>query len=325
MSLKDLTELDGKGLLERAQSSVEEGKLEDALGVFNEIIRRTDSKLPSPVFSRATCYIQLKKYKEAIADCKLILSLPDEPIDGGLVPGSTSLHSAAYSRLNNAYKNLNMIEEASEALKLRSDLEQKLQKETKSKAVDSKKDVSKRKTETASEIIEKSEIPPELQSKINALKEKGNMLYQESKFAEAIKIYELALKHYSDNAAVHSNLSQTYLKLEKYTEALFHANETVRIKSNWAKGYYRQGQIYMKLEKFQEATQSLQLALQHAPEDQLIASLLVQALSSNNSITYFKRQHLNTFISCLLAVICAAYITGAFDYIWPVIAKTGKF
>lgn len=316
MSDKNLRELDGKGLLEKAQKSVEENNLEGALEVFTEIIRRTDAKVPATIFSRATCYIQLKRYKEAIEDCKLILALPDAPIEEGLVAGSSSLHSASYSRLNNAYKSLNMLEEASDALKSRSQLEQDLQK--KNKKVENAKSVPKRNSETASDIIENasttsSDIPSAIQSKVNVLKEKANNLYQDSKYEEAIKIYDLALEHYSDNSTIHSNLSQTYIKMENFDKALFHANETIRIKPDWAKGYYRQGMALMKLNKFQEANKSLEEALQLAPEDQLITSLLAQSLASSNSNSLFKNQQLQTALTVILAVLCAAYIAGFFD------------
>ncbi|KAJ9049385.1 STIP1 y and U box-containing protein 1 [Entomophthora muscae] len=137
--------------------------LEEAVKVFDEIVYRTKSKVAMPLFSRATCYIQLKKYNEAVADCKLLLELPDESIEEGLVPGCTTLHSGVYSRLNNAYKNINMLEEAAAALKSRSLIEDKVKKE-KSKETDS--------------VPTKA---PDVDKKVEVLKAKANKLFGEKK------------------------------------------------------------------------------------------------------------------------------------------------
>ncbi|KAI0225061.1 hypothetical protein L0F63_004937, partial [Massospora cicadina] len=184
LTMVNISGLNGEELVKHAQACIEKQNLEGAVKVFDELVLRTNSKAAMPLFSRATCNIQLKRYKEAVEDCKLLLEFSEESIDEGLVPGCTTLHSAVYSRLNNAYKSLNMLEEAAAALKARSLIENKAKK-----AKNSQQSIQPSKIETKNASDNKE---------VNILKEKANKLFGEQKFEDAINIYKLALEHDSE-------------------------------------------------------------------------------------------------------------------------------
>jgi tetratricopeptide (TPR) repeat protein len=97
--------------------------------------------------------------------------------------------------------------------------------------------------------------------------EKGNALYEEMQFAEAVEEYEKALELEPDNVDVMSNLGVTYYRLGKldeaievYNRAITAAPEDADIRSNLAAAYVQKqgpdgGTDYLNkaLEQYQKA------------------------------------------------------------------------
>lgn len=59
-----------------------------------------------PLLSRATAYIQMEKFEEARDDLLKVLGMPNVAIPAEVVPGSTTMHSAACVRLAKVYHEL---------------------------------------------------------------------------------------------------------------------------------------------------------------------------------------------------------------------------
>jgi tetratricopeptide (TPR) repeat protein len=243
MSNRKFKNVQGLELFQLAAKATENKDLPLALEYFDEIVTRTGSKSALPLLSRATCYTELKQFEKCVEDCQKILKLPSIPIQEDLVKGSTNSHSAAYSRLNNAYKELNMTDKAGEALKKRADIESAARKEAYER---NKKTIQTEGEPKIQEVIEDEDeedkkFTEELNKKIKEFKTRGKDLFLQKRYEDASKVYKIALQLDEDDHILHGNLSGCYIQLGKFDDALYHANECVRINGNWAKGYYRQG------------------------------------------------------------------------------------
>ena len=69
------------------------------------------------------------------------------------------------------------------------------------------------------------------------LKEKGNKLFSEHKFEEAIKMYTEAIEE-QETAVLYSNRAFCWLKLDMYGAALADAQKAIALDPNYAKGSF---------------------------------------------------------------------------------------
>ena len=85
------------------------------------------------------------------------------------------------------------------------------------------------------------------------LKQRGNELYKQQKYAEAIEQYGKALDFSIDDPVLLSNRSVAYWKLGDYGNALKDAQKCIAVKPDWVKGYLRMAVALNCLKKYQEA------------------------------------------------------------------------
>lgn len=85
------------------------------------------------------------------------------------------------------------------------------------------------------------------------LKAKGNALFRDSKFLEAIVEYTAAIDLDPRNPVIYSNRSLAFLRLEQYFYALKDADTSIHLNPEWSKGYYRKGQVETLTEQFEAA------------------------------------------------------------------------
>ncbi len=84
-------------------------------------------------------------------------------------------------------------------------------------------------------------------------KEQANNYFKEGKYDEAIVIYTEILDNDNDNCAVLSNRSASFIKINKYTEALTDAAKCVKLKPDWGKGWGRLGASLYGQCKYEDA------------------------------------------------------------------------
>jgi stress-induced-phosphoprotein 1 len=90
-------------------------------------------------------------------------------------------------------------------------------------------------------------------TEFNKLKEKANDYYIEGKYNEAVNIYTQLLDWEPENYMVLSNRSATYIKLQKWNEALNDAVMSTKLKPDWGKAWGRLGAALYGLDKLDEA------------------------------------------------------------------------
>ncbi|KAL1117877.1 hypothetical protein AAG570_004190, partial [Ranatra chinensis] len=120
------------------------------------------------------------------------------------------------------------------------------------------------------------------------LKEKGNKCVKDKKYEEAILHYTHAVKLDSTNYSLYSNRSLAFLKVKQYYHAYQDALETIRLKPDWAKGYFRKGEVESATFQYSDALLSYHGALQLLPGDETLleaikqTTLLMQKHKKNN-------------------------------------------
>ena len=106
---------------------------------------------------------------------------------------------------------------------------------------------------------------------VSHTKEKADSLYKQSKFAEAINVYNSVIEEKNKATAVgsreelhilHSNRCACYLQVGDILKAMEDANSCVRLNPGWCKGYNRKGACLLRLSLRDEAILSYEKALE---------------------------------------------------------------
>jgi tetratricopeptide (TPR) repeat protein len=96
-------------------------------------------------------------------------------------------------------------------------------------------------------------------------KQKGNDLFKEQKYEEAIKQYNKAIQLCPDNASYYSNRAACWSSKENHDSALADANRCLEKDPNFIKGYSRKGKALSDLGKFAEAEAAYKEGLAKEP------------------------------------------------------------
>ncbi|WZN66970.1 hypothetical protein HKI87_17g85420 [Chloropicon roscoffensis] len=98
------------------------------------------------------------------------------------------------------------------------------------------------------------------------LKQEGNALYKQGLYLKAAATYTSAIKLDKNNGVLYSNRSAALLQLNKVTKAMADAEECIRLKPDWEKGYFRKGNAFETLAKTEEALEAYKIAAEKNPD-----------------------------------------------------------
>jgi tetratricopeptide (TPR) repeat protein len=98
------------------------------------------------------------------------------------------------------------------------------------------------------------------------LKAEGNQLYKDKNYLKAAATYTQAIKVDKNNGVLYSNRSAALLQLNKVTKAISDAEECIRLRPEWEKGYFRKGNALETLKKTDEALECYKLAAEKNPD-----------------------------------------------------------
>lgn len=119
---------------------------------------------------------------------------------------------------------------------------------------------------------------------VDELKKKGNDALQVGNFAEAISCYTEAIQLDASNHVLFSNRSAAYAKSGDYDKALQDAEQTVKLKPDWAKGYSRKGASLHYLGRFEDAIKAYQEGLKLEPNNEQLKEGIRESTQSMNTI-----------------------------------------
>jgi stress-induced-phosphoprotein 1 len=86
-------------------------------------------------------------------------------------------------------------------------------------------------------------------NKVDELKSKGNAALQAENFSEAVKFYTEAIEIDPSNHILYSNRSAAFAKTGDFQNSLKDAEKTIKLKSDWPKGYSRKGLFFPSMQK----------------------------------------------------------------------------
>ncbi|XP_013413348.1 heat shock protein STI1 [Lingula anatina] len=109
-----------------------------------------------------------------------------------------------------------------------------------------------------------------MDAKSESLKEQGNECVKAGKYEEAILHYSHAIKIQPNDYKLYSNRSMAFLKIQQYYHALQDAYETIRLKPDWPKGYFRKGEVEFHTEHYETAYMSYKRAYSLDSEDKTL-------------------------------------------------------
>ena len=130
---------------------------------------------------------------------------------------------------------------------------------------------------------------------VMSIKAKANSLMKSGKYVEAIVEYSEAISLQPANPLLYSNRSLAFLKLSQYFFALKDAETTIRLVPDWAKGYYRKGQVELEVEMFNSAIDTFELGLVKCPGDEVLLRELTEVQAKKKNYLAWKRRTLRRY------------------------------
>jgi len=97
--------------------------------------------------------------------------------------------------------------------------------------------------------------------------------YKKKDFQGALKFYTEGINLEPTNYIFYSNRSATYLGLQDFEKSLQDAEETIKIKSDWAKGYLRKSQALFGLNKLKDASATISKGIELEPNNAQMVKL----------------------------------------------------
>ena len=118
----------------------------------------------------------------------------------------------------------------------------------------------------SSQSSSSSSSPPSQLSPAMALKERGNVEFQQQRFKKAISLYSEAIALEPRNHTLFSNRSAAYKSSGQLAAALEDAKQCISLQPDWAKGYVRQGSVYLEQNQLDRAEASYKEGLAHCTD-----------------------------------------------------------
>ncbi len=92
-------------------------------------------------------------------------------------------------------------------------------------------------------------------------REKGNVLFKDAKFGDAIKEYEEAIKRNPVDVRNYNNMASCFIKLMNFAEAKRYAEKALDLEPQNVKALMRQGQCFSMLKEYHRAIEVFEKVL----------------------------------------------------------------
>merc|ERR1712054_474387 len=170
------------------------------------------------------------------------------------------------------------------ALKKKGDLEGAISAFQKSLTEHRTADTLKRLSDTEKELKKKTEEEYLDPVKAEEEREKGNSLFKEQKFPEAIKCYTESIRRKPDDPRVWSNRAACYTKLTALPEALKDAEKAIEIDPTFVKAYTRKGHAQFFMKEYEKAMATYQQGLDKDPNNEELKNAMMRCVEHINRL-----------------------------------------
>jgi stress-induced-phosphoprotein 1 len=116
-------------------------------------------------------------------------------------------------------------------------------------------------------------------------KDKGNKSFAAEKYSEAISFYSKAIDNDPADHVLYSNRSAAHMGSKDFARALADADQCIKLKSDWSKGYFRKASALMSLNRYNEAVEILNAGLKVDPANADLKKKLEEAKVHAKPIT----------------------------------------
>ncbi|KAK3154758.1 hypothetical protein QOZ80_2BG0194740 [Eleusine coracana subsp. coracana] len=237
---------------EAGNAAYKKKDFETAIQHYTKAMELDDEDI-SYLTNRAAVYIEMGKYDECIKDCDKAVERGRElRADFKMISRALTRKGTALAKLAKCSKGFDVaIETFQKAL-------------TEHRNPDTLKKLNE--AERAKKELEQQEYyDPKL---ADEEREKGNEMFKEQKYPEAIKHYTEALRRNPKDPRVYSNRAACYTKLGAMPEGLKDAEKCLELDPNFTKGYTRKGAIQFFMKEYDKAMETYQAGLKLDPNNQ---------------------------------------------------------
>lgn len=225
---------------------------ETAIQHYSKAIELDDEDI-SFLTNRAAVYLEMGKYEDCIKDC-------DKAIERGReLRSDYKMVARALTRKGNALTKMAKCSKDYDAAieTYHKALTEHRNPETLKKLNDAEK--------AKKELEQQEYFDPQL---ADEEREKGNQLFKEQKYPDAIKHYNESIKRNPNNPLAYSNRAASYTKLGALPEGLKDAEKCIELDPTFAKGYTRKGAVQFFMKEYEKALETYQEGLKHDPKNQ---------------------------------------------------------
>uniref|UniRef100_A0A0D9VIV0 STI1 domain-containing protein n=1 Tax=Leersia perrieri TaxID=77586 RepID=A0A0D9VIV0_9ORYZ len=236
---------------EAGNAAYKKKDFETAIQHYTKAMELDDEDI-SYLTNRAAVYIEMGKYDECIKDCDKAVERGRElRADFKMISRALTRKGTALVKLAKTSKDYDIaIETYQKAL-------------TEHRNPDTLKKLNE--AERAKKELEQQEYyDPKL---ADEEREKGNELFKEQKYPDAVKHYTEALRRNPKDPRVYSNRAACYTKLGAMPEGLKDAEKCIELDPTFSKGYTRKGAIQFFMKEYDKAMETYQAGLKHDPNN----------------------------------------------------------
>ncbi|ERM94729.1 hypothetical protein AMTRI_Chr03g143920 [Amborella trichopoda] len=237
---------------EAGNAAYKKKDFETAIKHYTKAMEIDDEDI-SYLTNKAAVYLEMGKYEECIKDCdKAVERARELRSDYKIIARALTRKGSALVKLAKCSKDYEpAIEAFQKAL-------------TEHRNPDTLKKLNE--AEKAKKDLEQQEYyDPNI---ADEEREKGNELFKEQKYPEAVKHYTEALRRNPCDPKVYSNRAACYTKLGALPEGLKDAEKCIELDPSFPKGYSRKGAIQFFMKEYDKALETYQEGLKHDPNNQ---------------------------------------------------------
>lgn len=244
-------------------------EFEAAIEHYNKAIELDDTDI-SFLTNRAAVKYEMADFDGAIQDCEKAVERGRE------VRADYKLVARAMTRKGNALVKQGKLQEAIEVY-------------NRSLTEHRNADTLKRLQDTEKALKEKQEqeyVNLELSAEE---KDKGNEAFKAQKYPEAVQHYTEAIKRGPPSVneeayKLYSNRAACYTKLAALSDAMKDADECIRLKPDFPKGYSRKGHVQFFMKEYDNAMETYEAGLKYDPENQELKDGLMRCIQAINKM-----------------------------------------